>query len=130
MTVERSFVLIAALSALVAVAAGAYAAHGLAGRVDPSLQAIFETAARYQMYHALGLLMIAPALALLRRGLAIAAGWCMVGGTILFSGSLYALVLAGDSRFGHATPFGGLTLMAGWALLAAAAAAGPSPGSR
>lgn len=101
-----------------AVVAGAFGAHGLRGRLAPELLSVFETAARYQMYHALAL--VAVALLLERRPSAWlrAAGWCFAGGTVVFSGSLYLLALTGIGWWGAVTPLGGVALIAGWGLLA------------
>jgi uncharacterized membrane protein YgdD (TMEM256/DUF423 family) len=109
-----------AINALVAVAAGAFGAHALKERLDARRFDIFETAARYQMYHALG--MIAAAW-LASRGLALAetGGWVMQAGVVVFSGSLYALSLSGQNWLGAITPLGGLAMMIAWALLAIAA---------
>jgi uncharacterized membrane protein YgdD (TMEM256/DUF423 family) len=115
---DRLFVALGALSAFVAVAAGAFGAHGLRERLTPELLAVFETGARYQMYHALGLLAVAWASSRWPSGAAPAAGWLFVAGTVLFSGSLYALALTGVRALGAVTPFGGLAFLAGWALLA------------
>jgi uncharacterized membrane protein YgdD (TMEM256/DUF423 family) len=109
-----------ALSGLISVAAGAFGAHALRGRLTPELLATFETAARYQMYHALALL----AVGLSARGaspLWAWSGWLFVAGTVLFSGSLYALALTGVRWLGAITPLGGLCFLGGWALLALAA---------
>lgn len=113
------FFALGALFALVAVALGAFGAHGLRARVDPAMLAVFETAARYQMYHALGLLAVAWAVAVAPGRLASAAGWLFVAGILVFSGSLYALVLTGVRALGAITPFGGLAFIAGWGCLAA-----------
>jgi uncharacterized membrane protein YgdD (TMEM256/DUF423 family) len=109
-----------AINALVAVAAGAFGAHALKERLDARRFDIFETAARYQMYHALG--MIAAAW-LASRGLALAStgGWVMQAGVVVFSGSLYALALTGERWLGAITPVGGLAMIVSWALLAVAA---------
>ena len=110
----------AGLSGLIAVAVGAFAAHGLAGRLDTASLGWIETGARYQMYHALALL----AVALLARepdgrarSLAVAGGSFAVG-TLLFCGSLYLLALTGFRPFAWLTPLGGLTFLVGWAALA------------
>ena len=113
------FFALGALFAMVAVAAGAFGAHGLRARVDPAMLAVFETGARYQMYHALGLLAVAWALTVAPGRLASAAGWLFVAGILVFSGSLYALVLTGVRVLGAITPFGGVAFIAGWACLAA-----------
>jgi len=86
-------------------------------RIAPELLVTFETGARYQMYHALGLFAVAW---LISRGAPAArpAGWLMLAGIVLFSGSLYALALTGTKSLGAVTPFGGLCFLAAWALLA------------
>lgn len=116
---ERLFGLIGALSAGVAVAAGAFGAHTLRSRLAPDLLAVFETAARYQMYHALALLAAAWASTQWPGALVRAAGWLFVGGSVLFSGSLYLLSLTGTRWLGAITPLGGVLFIAGWAALAA-----------
>jgi uncharacterized membrane protein YgdD (TMEM256/DUF423 family) len=105
-----------ALSALISVAAGAFGAHALRERLAPDMLAVFETGARYQMYHALALLAVAGAVARWP-GPAGAAGWLFVAGTVLFSGSLYLLALTGLRWLGAITPLGGLAFIAGWAAL-------------
>jgi uncharacterized membrane protein YgdD (TMEM256/DUF423 family) len=109
---ERSPVLaLGALNGAIAVAAGAFAAHGLRDHLAPRALEVFETAARYQMYHALAMCLCA----LLG---ARTAGWIFQGGIVLFSGSLYALALSDVNGLGAVTPFGGLLFLAGWAALA------------
>lgn len=130
---SRLFIIFGALSAAISVAAGAFGAHALRARVEPRLLDVFETAARYQMYHALAL--IAVALVLARNGggttavlgsrtgddLMVASGWCFVAGTLLFSGSLYAMTFSGVRALGAITPLGGVAFIAGWVCLAVAA---------
>ncbi len=116
---DHRFAAIGATSGLLAVAFGAFGAHALRGRLAPDMSAVFETAARYQMYHALALLFTGWAAAQRPGRLASAAGWLFAAGTVLFSGSLYALALTGTSAFGAITPLGGLCLLGGWASLAA-----------
>jgi uncharacterized membrane protein YgdD (TMEM256/DUF423 family) len=117
----RYFGTIAALSAFIAVAAGAFGAHALKARLEPDLLTVFETAARYQMYHALALF-IAAWLAMQEPCIwAVRAGWCFIVGTVLFSGSLYALALSGVRGLGAITPLGGVAFLAGWICLALAA---------
>lgn len=116
--VDRLFFSVGALSALVSVAAGAFGAHGLRARLTPELLAVFETAARYQMYHALGLLAVAWAITRWPGALAVWAGWLFMAGTVLFSGSLYALALTGVRGLGAITPLGGVAFLAGWLCLA------------
>ena len=114
-----------ALSAGVAVAAGAFGAHALRASLTPAQLTTFETAARYQMFHALALLVVALALGQKRHPAGARAGGLFIGGTILFSGSLYALALTHDYPLGTfrialgvATPLGGLFFIAGWLSLA------------
>lgn len=114
---DRIFVLIGAASAGLAVAIGAFAAHGLRGRLDADMLAVFETGARYQMYHALALLMLGAAAGRWPGPALNGAGWCFVAGTVLFSGSLYALSLSGVRVLGAITPLGGLAFIAGWVLI-------------
>ena len=117
----RTFFALGALSALLAVAAGAFGAHALRARLVPDMQAVFETGARYHMYHALALFVTAGAFTRWPGGPVIAAGWLFVAGTVLFSGSLYLLALTGQRWLGAITPLGGLAFIAGWAALAWAA---------
>lgn len=114
----RTFAVLACLLALVAVGAGAFGAHGLRARITPDLLAVWETGARYQMYHALALFVVAWALDRWPGTLAVAAGWLFVAGIVLFSGSLYLLALSGVRWLGAVTPLGGLAFLVGWALLA------------
>jgi uncharacterized membrane protein YgdD (TMEM256/DUF423 family) len=118
---DRLFFVAGTLSGLIAVALGAFAAHGLKARLTPELLATFEIGARYQMYHALALLGVAWACTRWPGNATLAAGWLFVAGTIVFSGSLYALALTGEKWLGAITPFGGLAFLAGWLCLAAAA---------
>ncbi|MFN2572037.1 MAG: DUF423 domain-containing protein [Gemmatimonadales bacterium] len=125
---SRAFALAGAVSAFLAVAAGAFGAHALRARLPPDQLAVFETGARYQMYHALALLAVAWAAARWPETAAIrAAGWLFVGGTLLFSGSLYLLAMTGLRWLGAITPLGGLLFLGGWAALAFAFVKGGSP---
>lgn len=100
-----------------AVSLGAFAAHALKARLTPDLLAIFETGARYNVYHALALIAVGL-IASRWPGRAVnAAGWCFLIGTLIFSGSLYALALTGERRLGAITPIGGLLFLAGWLCL-------------
>jgi uncharacterized membrane protein YgdD (TMEM256/DUF423 family) len=114
---DKTFFALGALSALLAVAAGAFGAHGLEGRLTVERLATFETAARYQMYHALALLAVAWAATRWPGTPVSAAGWLFVLGTVLFSGSLYILSVTGIRWLGAITPLGGLAFLAGWACL-------------
>lgn len=118
---NRRWVVLGAVSAAVAVAAGAFGAHALKARLSPEALAVWETAARYQTVHALALFAVAQAAAAWRSRLVEVAGWAFVVGTVLFSGSLYALALSGVRGLGAVTPLGGVAFLAGWGCLAAAA---------
>jgi uncharacterized membrane protein YgdD (TMEM256/DUF423 family) len=98
-----------------AVAAGAFGAHALQARLDQHALAIFETGARYQMYHALAIGLAAIAA---RNPAAQLACALFLAGIVLFSGSLYLLALTGARGLGFITPFGGAAFLAGWAALA------------
>jgi uncharacterized membrane protein YgdD (TMEM256/DUF423 family) len=121
MTADRLFFLLGAISAFISVAAGAFGAHGLRERLEPPALAIFETAARYQMYHALALLAVSWAVARWPGPWAVRAGWLFVLGTVIFSGSLYTLALTDVRWLGAITPLGGLAFLTGWTCLAIAA---------
>lgn len=112
---------IGALNGLIAVAAGAFGAHFLKDRLSSGDLTTFETAARYQMYHALALLAVSALAHVRPSSTASAAGWCMLLGIVLFSGSLYGLTLGGWKWLGPITPVGGLLLLAGWLMLVVAA---------
>ena len=100
-----------------AVALGAFGAHALRGRLTPADLAIFETGVRYQMYHALALLLVAALLARGGGGAASLAGWGFTAGIVVFSGSLYLMVFTGQRWLGAVTPIGGLAFLVGWAAL-------------
>lgn len=107
-----------AVSGLIGVAAGAFGAHALRGRLDPALLQVFETGARYHLFHALALLATGLAHhAAPRRGF-VWAGALFALGTVTFSGSLYALALTAVRAWGAVTPFGGLLLLVGWLVAA------------
>lgn len=115
----RVMLTLGAVYGLLAVALGAFGAHGLATRVPAERLATWATGADYLGLHALALLAVGALLALRpgERLLAFAAA-CLAGGALVFSGSLFVLVLTGARWWGAVTPFGGLTLILGWALLA------------
>ncbi|MET0152469.1 MAG: DUF423 domain-containing protein [Candidatus Binatia bacterium] len=106
-----NWTLVGGLIGLLAVAAGAFGAHGLKSVVTAARLEAFEVAVRYQMYHALAMVLA---------GLlgATGAAWCFLAGTVVFSGSLYLLVLTEQRWLGAVTPFGGVLFLAGWLLLA------------
>lgn len=118
---DRVFFIIAAGSAFIAVAAGAFGAHGLRGQLDADLLAAFEIGVRYQMYHALALMGISFACTRWPGKLIHAGGWLLIIGSIFFSGSLYLLSLTGMKGLGAMTPVGGMLLLAGWLCLAVGA---------
>lgn len=121
------WLMLAALNGLISVAAGAFGAHALKERLTPTDLAVFETGARYQMYHALALLGVAMAAGGSRPRAARVAGVSLVLGIMLFSGSLYAIALAGWRWLGPITPIGGGLMMLGWLLLGVTAFSRPSP---
>jgi len=118
---QKTWLVVGALNAFVSVAMGAFGAHGLKNRVAAELLPTFETGARYQMYHALALLAVGMLWAPGRASMANAAGYGFLVGILLFSGSLYALVLSGVRALGAITPIGGVAFLVGWALFCAAA---------
>jgi uncharacterized membrane protein YgdD (TMEM256/DUF423 family) len=111
-----------ALGAL-GVAMGAFAAHALKDKLSPADLTVLETAVRYQLVHALALGVCAAVAQLTRR--AGLAAWCFLIGTVVFSGSLYALVFTGVRALGAVTPFGGVSLILGWVVLALPSRPGP-----
>jgi uncharacterized membrane protein YgdD (TMEM256/DUF423 family) len=114
----RFFFVVGALLAGLGVAAGAFGAHGLEGRVSPDRLETFRTAVTYQMYHALALLAVGWAAAQGGGPLVHGAGYCFVAGILVFSGSLYLLVLTDTSWLGAITPLGGAAFLVGWGLFA------------
>lgn len=115
---ERTFVLLGATLAFLGVALGAFGSHGLEGRVEPRDLETFATAARYQMYHALALIGVGWIVTRWPGGGSVVAGWAFLVGVLVFSGSLYLLVLTGARWWGAVTPLGGVILLVGWAALA------------
>ena len=118
---ERVFFLYGTVSALVGVAAGAFGAHGLKGRLDPEMLSVFKVGVQYQMYHAFALIAAAGAHTKWPSRFVKIGGWLFVIGTILFSGSLYLLSVSGVQWIGAVTPLGGLAFLAGWGCIAWAA---------
>ena len=114
----RTFWWLGSMFGLTGVAAGAFGAHALRARLPADMLAVWETAARYQLIHALALLAVALLAARGASRAAAAAGWLFASGILLFSGSLYALALSGVSVLGAITPLGGLAFLVGWAWLA------------
>lgn len=114
----RTFFLLGSVLAGLGVAVGAFGAHALRSTVSAADLVTFEIGVRYQMYHALALFVVSWASTRWDAPTVTAAGWAFVLGVLIFSGSLYALVLTGQRWLGAVTPVGGLALLVGWALLA------------
>lgn len=110
----KAFLIAAILFAFLAVAAGAFGAHFLRARLTPEALNAFEIAVRYQIYHALALIGIAWACTVYSDTLVFLAGWILIAGIILFSGSLFAMVFTGIRTLGLVTPIGGVALLIGW----------------
>lgn len=117
----RVFWVAGCLLGFLAVAAGAFGAHALEGRVEPRLLDVYETAVHYHLAHALALLAAAFAADHGRGRAAMIAGWSFLLGVVIFSGSLYLLTFTGVGWFGAVTPVGGTALLVGWLALAASA---------
>jgi uncharacterized membrane protein YgdD (TMEM256/DUF423 family) len=120
--VTQIFLSIAAISGGFSVAAGAFASHALREKISERSLEIFEVGARYQMYHALALLLVAVLISRIPSPptTLIASGWLLIIGTVIFSGSLYALSLTGMKILGAITPLGGVAFLLGWSALAIA----------
>jgi len=118
----KMFILLGGLNMFLAVALGAFGAHGLKKMLSVELLTVYQTGVQYHFYHALGLLLIGvlslqwPASMLTK-----SAGWLLFAGIILFSGSLYVLSISGIRQLGMITPFGGVAFLAGWLLFSIAA---------
>lgn len=115
---DRIFFVAGSIMAFLAVALGAFAAHGLKPRLSPEMLTVFEVGVRYQMYHALALLAVAWASVRWPDSRAYIAGWAFLFGIVVFSGSLYLLSLTGIRWIGAITPIGGVAFLIGWILLA------------
>jgi uncharacterized membrane protein YgdD (TMEM256/DUF423 family) len=119
------FVILAAINGFLAVALGAFGAHGLEGKVSERMIEIWKTGVTYQMFHAGALFVVAI---LIDRwggsGLLTTAGWSFLIGIVLFSGSLYVLTLSGVKILGAITPLGGVAFLIGWVLIIVAAVKG------
>ena len=117
----KTFVLLGSLSAFLGVALGAFGAHGLKSRVTPEMLAVWQTGVQYHLVHALGLVLVGILCHLLpEASLVRSAGWFLLSGTVLFSGSLYVMVLSDIRALGMITPLGGVAFLVGWLLLAVA----------
>ncbi len=114
---DKVFMTIGAASAFIGVALGAFAAHGLKGKLAASAVETFEVGVRYQMYHAFALIATSWVLSRWPGPNGAIAGWLFVAGTVIFSGSLYGLSVSGVRWLGAITPLGGLSFLAGWVYL-------------
>jgi len=114
----RNFLMLGSLNAFLAVALGAFGAHVLKARLSTDMLAVFQTGVQYQMYHALGLILIAVLSKQFSNNSSFnRSGWLFLVGIVLFSGSLYALSLSGIKVLGAITPLGGIAFLVGWFLL-------------
>jgi uncharacterized membrane protein YgdD (TMEM256/DUF423 family) len=118
----KLFLFLGSVNGFLAVALGAFGAHGLKGKLDPSMLTVFQTGVQYHLAHALALALVGVAAAWLPGSSSLRwAGWLFLAGIILFAGSLYALGITGHRWLGAITPFGGTAFLAGWVLLSIAA---------
>lgn len=123
----KNFLLAGALACMLAVLLGAFGAHALRGKLADDLLAIYQTAVQYHFWHALGVLAIGIVATYLPASAALKwAGWLMLAGIVIFSGSLYLLAVTGERWLGAITPVGGIAFIASWALFALAIARSPS----
>ena len=114
----KAFIIIGAINAFIAVALGAFGAHGLADKLEPKYLDIWKTGVTYQMFHATGILVIGLLLSKVTTSPQFTwAGWLMLLGIILFSGSLYVLSLTKIGILGAITPLGGVCFLAAWVLI-------------
>ncbi len=113
----KCFLILGAIMGFISVAAGAFGAHALKQRISGEMLTVFEVGARYQMYHALALILVAIIYTQLPDRFVMLSGWFFVSGILLFSGSLFLLALTGIRIFGAITPIGGLLLLFGWGSL-------------
>lgn len=118
---KNPYFILGSVFSLLSVLLGAFGAHFLKGKLSEDMLGNFEVAVRYQMYHAIGLIVVAWAWSQWQTALISAAGWCFIVGILIFSGSLYILSLTGIRWLGAIIPIGGLAFMVGWGCLIAAA---------
>lgn len=120
--IAKLFLIVAAANGLLAVALGAFGAHGLKGRLSAPMLSAYETAVQYHFYHTLALFGLAILIQRLgEKALLLGSGYLFIAGMLLFSGSLYLLALGGPRWLGPITPLGGLALITAWLLLFIAA---------
>lgn len=121
------FLVFAAINGFLVVTFGAFGAHALETRLGADMLAVWQTGVQYQMFHVAGLIAVHLLQSTAGTKKASFAGWCFVGGILVFSGSLYLLALSGQTWLGMITPLGGLAFLAGWVQLARAALQGHKP---
>ena len=118
----KLFLIIGAINAMLAVALVAFGAHGLEGKISEKYLEVWKTGVQYQMFHAMGLFVIAFLLSKFpQSSLLTASGWIMFAGIVLFSGSLYVLSTSGIKVLGAITPLGGVAFIVAWILIVVAA---------
>ena len=111
---QQVFLILSGLLGFLAVAGGAFGAHYLKYRLAPESLTIFEVAIRYQLYHVLALIGVVALMSFSPSIWFNLSGWFFIIGTIIFSGSLYALIISGIKTWGPVTPIGGIILLLGW----------------
>lgn len=118
----KIFLFSGSAAAFLGVALGAFGAHALKSKLSAEMLAIYQTGVHYHLVHALGLILVGILAERTGNSALVSwAGWLLLAGIIIFSGSLYALSISGVRALGAITPIGGLSFLAGWALLAVAA---------
>ncbi|WP_210610773.1 DUF423 domain-containing protein [Priestia flexa] len=118
----KIFVILGAINAALAVALGAFGAHGLEGKISEKYLEVWKTGVQYHMFHAIGLFVVAFLLAKAPQSTLLStSGWLMMAGIVLFSGSLYVLSTSGIKVLGAITPLGGVAFITAWVLIVIAA---------
>jgi len=116
---NKTFLLLGSINAFLAVALGAFGAHGLRSKLSDEMLAIYQTGIQYHMFHAVGLMIVGLVFQWISNSsVMIWAGWSMAFGILIFSGSLYVLSISGLRWLGAITPVGGLGFLIGWLLFA------------
>ena len=113
-----NWIMLGAICGALSVVAGAFGAHALAARLDPRALQLWETAARYLMYGGIGMILVGLFGAQGARRGVNAAGWCLLAGSVIFSGTVFALALGGPRLLGAVTPIGGTLLIVGFLIFA------------
>ncbi|MGF7050504.1 uncharacterized membrane protein YgdD (TMEM256/DUF423 family) [Paenibacillus sp. DS2015] len=118
----QTLLLLGSINMIISVILGAFGAHALKKRLSVEMSAVYQTAVQYQMTHALGLILVGliANTTAVQGSLVLTAGWFLLAGIILFSGSLYVLSLTGVKKLGAITPIGGLAFIIGWILVSVA----------